>query len=174
LDPVALTAQRLQSHHSNSRKDAALELGRLGDPRAVPPLVYALKYDSSKDVKVAAASALGQIGGSDAEVVLERCIIYEKKQDVRDAAASALRVLRERRDAGPQGHPSAADRMGQVQSNVPRLTPSPPPPGGHASPFRSSSPSTEPSLDGPASGDAGASSDSSRVPPPPPTPVAPR
>ena len=139
LDPVALTAQRLQSRHSSSRRDAAVELGRMGDPRAVPPLVYALKYDSSKDVKVAAAAALGQIGGSEAEVVLERCIIYEKKQDVRDAAALALRGLRDRQElaarsgsgtasAAPRTIRSHGDQTGQIESSVPRLSPAPPPP----------------------------------------------
>ena len=33
LDPVALAASKLQSLHSNSRRDGARELGRLGDPR---------------------------------------------------------------------------------------------------------------------------------------------
>jgi hypothetical protein len=158
-----------------------LELGRLGDPRAVPPLVYALKYDSSKDVKVAAADALGQIGGTESEVVLERCIIYEKKQDVRDAAAAALRSLRQRRDLAPRagtsptapyGNP-ATDRPGQIESSVPRLSPSVPPPVSRSSPFRSGNSSPEPALDGPQSDDAG-SSEVQRVPPPPPTPVNPR
>ena len=108
LDPVALEAQRMQSHHASSRRDAAGALGRLGDPRAVPPLVHALKYDSSKDVKIASATALGQLGGQEAEVVLERCIIYEKKQEVRDAAAAALNRLRERSVAQGPSQPPAS------------------------------------------------------------------
>ena len=48
--------------------------------------MHTLKYDSSKEVRAAAAMSLGQLGGSESEVVLERCIIYEKKQEVKDAA----------------------------------------------------------------------------------------
>ncbi len=116
LDPVVLAAQKLQSFHYSSRRDGARELGQLGDPRGIPPLVHTLKYDSSKEVRAAAATSLGQLGGSESEVVLERCIIYEKKQEVKDAAAAALRVLRERRAADPQGNPErpALDRLGPM------------------------------------------------------------
>ena len=134
LDPVALAAQRLQSFHASSRRDGAQTLGRLGDPRAVPALVHALKYDSSKDVKIAAAQALGQIGGTDAEVVLERCIVYEKKEEVRDAAALALRRLRDRRDAMAASAASSrpesrlSPSASGSQASVPRLpSPSAPP-----------------------------------------------
>jgi len=182
LDPVALAAQRLQSHHASSRRDGARELGRLGDPRAIPPLVYALKNDSSKDVKMAAATALGEIGGSEAEVVLERCIIYEKKQEVRDAAAAALRLLRDRRAAEPErgysppppltrSAPAASPTQTQ-QSEVPRLSAPIPSPGSGSSPFRPRSRLQEPPLDGPSS-DPALPSDAERVPPPPPTPVKP-
>ena len=94
--PVVLAA-RSQSFHASSRRDGAAQLGQLGDPRAIPPLVHVLKNDSAKEVRAAAATSLGELGGSEAEVVLERCIIYEKKQEVKDAAAAALRLLRERR-----------------------------------------------------------------------------
>jgi hypothetical protein len=181
LDPVALAAQRLQSHHASSRKDAALELGRLGDPRAVPALVHVLKYDSSKDVKCAAATALGNIGGSDAEVVLERCIIYEKKQEVRDVAAVALRRLRDRRDSDPStassgGAPLTRATPGSdgagTQAEVPRLSAPLPSPNPRTSPFRSRPSTSEPDLDGPTSEKA-EPSDADKVPPPPPTPVGP-
>jgi hypothetical protein len=178
LDPVALAAQRLQSHHASSRRDGAQTLGRLGDPRAVPALVHALKYDSSKDVKIAAATALGDIGGQDAEVVLERCIIYEKKQEVRDAAAVALRNLRDRRDAAssapPSTQPMARFSPGGSgdQPSVPRL-PSPSTPStSRPSPFRSRPRTQEPPLDGPAA-DGADSSTAERIPPPPPSPVGP-
>ena len=182
LDPVALAAQRLQSHHSNSRRDAAVELGRLGDPRAVPALVNVLKNDSSKDVKIAAATALGEIGVGESEVVLERCIIYEKRQDVRDAAATALRTLRERRSAASvvdstappsRSRQSSAETQVPSQSDVPRLSPSVPSTGSQTSPFRPKVQARALPLEGPGSG-AAQPSDEDRVPPPPPTPVEPR
>jgi hypothetical protein len=181
LDPVALAAQRLQSHHSSSRRDAAQTLGRLGDPRAIPPLVHVLKYDTSKDVKSAAATALGEIGGNDAEVVLERCIIYEKKQEVRDVAAVALRRLREKRDGEPASGPSASAPLSrnsprsqstQVQAEVPRLSAPAPAPSPRTSPFRPRFGRDEPTLDGPAS-EKPDPSGADREPPPPPTPVGP-
>jgi hypothetical protein len=171
LDPVALAAQRLQSHHAGSRREGAETLGRLGDPRAVPALVNTLKYDSSKDVKKAAALALGEIGGHDAEVVLERCIIYEKKDDVRDAAAVALRRLRDRRQAvAATPPPTAADNAAEGYA-VPRLPETSPPPRSQSSPFRPAPRSEAPALDGPA--DEAIPSDVERTPPPPPTPVGP-
>ncbi len=182
LDPVALAAQKLQSYHAASRRDGARELGQLGDPRAIPPLVHVLKYDSSKDVRAAAASSLGELGGSEAEVVLERCIIYDKKQEVKDAAAAALRLLRERRAADPQAGQSppppltrsapASSPNQTQQSEVPRLTAPPPSPDPRSSPFRPQPGSQEPPLDGPSS-DTPAPSDADHVPPPPPTPVKP-
>jgi hypothetical protein len=173
LDPVVLAAQRLQSHHASSRKDGAQTLGRLGDPRAVPALVHALKYDSSRDVKEAAAAALGEIGGSEAELVLERCIIYEKKSEVRDAAALALQHLRDKRDTATSAPSTRVTQplpeSSSTQSNVPRLAP---PPDSRSSPFKARQRSDEPALDGPAER-GGESSEPERAPPPPPTPVTP-
>jgi HEAT repeat protein len=179
LDPVALAAQRLQSFHASSRRDGAQTLGRLGDPRAVPALVHALKYDSSKDVKIAAAQALGQIGGTDSEVVLERCIVYEKKEEVRDAAALALRRLRDRRDSMAASSASSrpesrlSPSASGSQASVPRLpSPSVPPASSRPSPFRNQPKADEPALEAPGSS-GGDTSDPERVPPPPPSPVSP-
>jgi HEAT repeats len=172
LDPVALAAQRLQSHHASSRKEGAQTLGRLGDPRAVPPLVYALKYDSSKDVKMAAATALGNLGGAEAEVVLERCIIYEKKEEVRDAAAVSLDHLRRHKDAmASSARPDHDHDEGRSQPQVPRLSPAPP--SSRSTPFRPRPRPMNPPLDGPGPEGEGQPSDGERIPPPPPTPVQP-
>jgi hypothetical protein len=178
---VVIAADKLQSHHASSRRDGAKELGQLGDPRAIPPLVHVLKYDSSKDVRIAAATSLGQLGGPESEVVLERCVIYEKKQDVRDAAAAALRMLRQHQAAIPLPSPNAVGSGSQStwasapyqapQSEVPRIA-APPVPQTRLSPFRSQPGSGAPALDGPAP-EAPAAPDGERVPPPPPTPVNP-
>jgi len=45
---------------SRVRRDAAGALGKIGDARAVEPLIAALK-DEDKDVRTAAARVLGQI-----------------------------------------------------------------------------------------------------------------
>ncbi|MFO0889723.1 MAG: HEAT repeat domain-containing protein [Isosphaeraceae bacterium] len=177
LDPVALAAQRLQSHHAGSRREGAETLGRLGDPRAIPALVDTLKHDSSKDVRIAAAHAVGLIGGPEAEVVLERCIIYEKKQEVRDAAAIALRDLRARRPieapaAAPLARRSIVQESAPRSSVVPKLPATSPPPSPRPSPFRPPAETVEPELDGPAN--EATPFDTERTPPPPPTPVEPR
>jgi hypothetical protein len=142
-DPVLLAIDRLSSFHANSRRDGALTLGRLGDPRAVPYLIQTLKTDSSRDVRIAAAIALGEIGGLDASTALERCIVYDKKQPVRDAAASALRDLQIREaEAQAAAHQAAASSASSSSISAPR-----PPvnstvtaPFANRSPVRSASP----------------------------------
>ncbi len=89
VDPVADALDRLRSGHGNSRREGALVLGRLGDPRAIPGLLDRLKYDNDRDVRAAAAWALGEIGDPSVGVYLERASVYDKKGEVRDAAARA-------------------------------------------------------------------------------------
>ncbi len=81
VDPVAQEIARFQSNHEGSRVDAAVHLGRIGDARAVMPLVDRLKNDRSRDVRVASATALGQIGDPTASVYLERAVIYDHRQE---------------------------------------------------------------------------------------------
>jgi hypothetical protein len=158
-DQVALMTQRLQSILPSHRKDAAYTLGGLHDPRAVPSLVHVLKYDTSKDVRVASAIALGEIGGSDSAVALERAAIYDKKDDVKKAATTALeRLNAQAKNAPPPGSEAAPFPSG------PRAPVTPMP-----SPFRESAPAPlEPP--GPASEPAQPDPAGSQ-PPPPPTPV---
>ncbi len=159
-DHVALESQRLQSFFSNNRKDAAYHLGQLGDPRAVPSLVHVLKYDSSKDVRIAAAIALGEIGGSEAAVALERDAIYDHREDVRKAASTALERLNTKAKAAPpavMAPPAAMPPRMPVTS-----TPSP----FQESP-RSSGAVDQPALTGPDS----EATPKELIPPPPPTPV---
>lgn len=94
-DPVALEIARFQSWHENSRRDAALTLGRMRDPRAIPALVDRLKNDRGVPVRIAAATALGDIGDPQAAVYLERSVTYEKREEVRSAAAASLARLRQ-------------------------------------------------------------------------------
>jgi hypothetical protein len=162
-DQVALMTQRLQSFYPSNRKEAAYTLGRLGDPRAVPSLVHALKYDMFHDVRIASAIALGEIGGSEAAITLERCSIYDKRDDVRKAATTALARLNAKANAEARDSSRVGNRPG---------APMPPPEAG--SPFRGSAPAA-----GSGAEPAGASPDIPPVqgeaptpqPPPPPTPV---
>ncbi|MCA1686674.1 MAG: HEAT repeat domain-containing protein, partial [Planctomycetia bacterium] len=134
VDPVAQEIARFQSNHDASRRDAAMHLGRMGDARAVMPLVDRLKNDRSRDVRVAAATALGEIGSPAASVYLERSIVYDKKQEVRDAATAALARLRQvppddQAAASPtSGFSSSPAQTSQVPSLSPLGEDVPPPP----------------------------------------------
>jgi hypothetical protein len=128
IDPVAEAAARLQSYHANSRIEGAATLGRLRDPRAIPPLVNCLKTDGDANVRIAAATALGEIGDPQAGIYLERVTIYDKKQKVRDAAAVALNRLPRGEAAPPQGQPVISTPMqagAQVPSSVNRAPATP-------------------------------------------------
>jgi hypothetical protein len=181
LDPVALAAQRLQSYHGGTRRDAAESLGLLGDPRGVPPLVDAVKNDWNTSVRVAAATALGRIGGPEAEAVLGRAVVYEKKDAVRDAAALALHEARARAAASVAAAPptetvieSRAEpprRASSGSASTPnRPVPTPPTPRPPAwEPARSRQAEPIP-LEAPALDDDEPTFD--RVPPPPPSPIS--
>jgi HEAT repeats len=94
FDAFADAIGRLKSFHAHSRRDGALTLGRIGDPRAVPALNERLEHDFDKDVRVAAAWALGEIGDERGAVALERAVLSEKHHhEVRDAATEALKKL---------------------------------------------------------------------------------
>ncbi len=90
---VADAIGRLASFHHQSRRDGALTLGHLGDPRAVGPLMERVQHDLDREVRVAAAWALGELADPRAAVVLERAALYDKRQEVRDAANTAYRKL---------------------------------------------------------------------------------
>lgn len=143
FDPFTDALGRLKSTHGNSRRDGALTLGRLGDPRAVPALTDRLKNDYSSEVRVAAAWALGEIGDPRAGVALERASLFDRRREVRDAATTAYRRLpSENRNANAvagrdaparaasQPTPPAANLPtgdGTVRASATRSTPPPPP-----------------------------------------------
>lgn len=63
-------------------------LGRIGDERAVEPLINRIS-DRSKYVRAGAARALGKIGDSRAVEPLQQ-LLNDNTNEVRDAAARAL------------------------------------------------------------------------------------
>lgn len=147
-DPVAAAMERLQSSHDHSRRDGALTLGRLGDARAVPPLIERVDKDWAKEVRVAACWALGEIGDPRAAITLQKASLYDKRKEVRDAANIGYKKLgRETiNNANVQVAPST------TSTSTPSAIPEPPP-----------SNLGEPPLESPRSLD----------PPPPPRPVRP-
>jgi hypothetical protein len=74
------------------RVQAALVLGKLGDPRAVPPLIKALG-DANKTVRGIAASALGQLGDASAVEPLRELLRRESDSFVRGQAEKAMAAL---------------------------------------------------------------------------------
>jgi hypothetical protein len=74
------------------RVQAALVLGKLGDPRAVPPLIKALG-DQNKSVRGIAASALGQLGDAVAVDPLRDLLRHESDAFVRGQAEKAMATL---------------------------------------------------------------------------------
>lgn len=82
------------------RRDAARQLGRLGDKRAVPVLIEVVQTEKFDVVAEIAIEALGRLGDERAIPVLRE--VYgdaSRDQYVRDAAATALRRL----GADPRG-----------------------------------------------------------------------
>jgi len=75
------------------RQSAALQLGRLGDGRAIDPLIQSLYHDSAGSVRAAAARALGELRAQAATGHLQRAAQQDPDPEVRTAAASALGTI---------------------------------------------------------------------------------
>jgi hypothetical protein len=162
FDPFADAIGRLKSFHGSSRRDGALTLGRIGDPRAIPALNERLEHDFDKEVRVAAAFALGEIADERGAVALEKAALYDHRQDVRDAAKVALQKIPKPGEIPP----GAQSAVPPVPSSKRPMVPPPIPgrpvvldPGPDATTSSSPNPS--------ASGLPNAED----VPPPPPVPV---
>ncbi|QSZ68177.1 HEAT repeat domain-containing protein [Methanofollis aquaemaris] len=75
------------------RWGAAEALGRLGDSRAVEPLIRALEDDPDPRVRKKAAWALGQIGDMRGQRPL-LAAIRDRDEDVREIAEEAYEILK--------------------------------------------------------------------------------
>jgi hypothetical protein len=152
FDPFADALGRLKSFHGSSRRDGALALGRIGDPRAVPALNERLEHDFDREVRVAAATALGEIADERGAVALEKAALYDHRHDVREAAKLALtKIPKPGEELPPQTVPP-------VPTSPPTRSQVPPP-----IPGPKSNPTVNPNvpIDPPAED----------LPPPPPVPV---
>lgn len=124
FDPYIDALGRLESKHDNSRRDGALTLGRIGDPRAVPALILLLQNDRDDDVRSAAAYALGAIGDTRAVPALEWSALRDRDGDVRRAASHAYaRVPQAVETVTPQSTP-----LEGRPSPLPSAAVPPPPP----------------------------------------------
>jgi HEAT repeat protein len=92
--------EQLDGDDADTRRSAAVALGRIGDARAVDPLVAVLD-DDDRELLVAAAGALARLGDRRAfEPLLP--LLGHPDLAVRQAAIGALNSI---------GHPDMADRM---------------------------------------------------------------
>jgi hypothetical protein len=82
----------LEDGNYKVRVQAALVLGKLGDPRAVPWLVKALA-DTNKTVRGIAAQALGQLGDASATEPLRELLKRESDPFARSQAEKAIAAL---------------------------------------------------------------------------------
>lgn len=80
----------LQSQDPETRRQAAVELGQLGDKRASILLVHLLREDSDTGVRAGAAMALGVLGGPGAQGALAAVANGDSSEEVRQAARAAL------------------------------------------------------------------------------------
>lgn len=90
---------QLRSNDVTLRSDAAHQLGKLGDERAVPALVEALS-DSDEYVRKSAVTALRRIGGPEAMAGLRQALADRSEQVVLQAV-NGLRDMRDREAVEP-------------------------------------------------------------------------
>jgi hypothetical protein len=86
--------QQLRDEQETTRRDAAMDLGRLKTPQAIDPLTQMLSKDGSPVVREAAARALGLIGSPRALNALIYAAQADQDRDVRHSAQFAIEVIR--------------------------------------------------------------------------------
>src|SRR5262245_6989741 len=87
-DRIAELTQMLSSSSEKTRMSAVLSLARLGDKRALKPLVTAL-HDPNAQVRAIAATALGKLGHKAALPALKSTAIDDLDETVRSKAHEA-------------------------------------------------------------------------------------
>jgi len=75
------------------KRNAALALGNIGDPRAVVSLVKTLQEDDNSMVRGHTAWALGKIGGKKVKLALEKALKIEEDKEVREEIINALKMF---------------------------------------------------------------------------------
>ena len=85
--------RELGSDDKDDREDAAKDLGKLEDRRAVPALVDVLHRDPEEDVRQEAAEALGRIKDRSALSALRWAERHDPEEDVREEAEKAIEKI---------------------------------------------------------------------------------
>jgi HEAT repeat protein len=86
--------RKLEEGSSMQRQHAAKELGELGDPKAIEPLVKRMLHDGDKTVQCSAAVALGKIGKPEAIPGLAEAVRTGGYSELRSLAAVSLGLIR--------------------------------------------------------------------------------
>ncbi|HEX6971651.1 MAG TPA: tRNA epoxyqueuosine(34) reductase QueG [Limnochordia bacterium] len=108
------------------QRNAAICLGNIGDPAAVPPLTDRLLRDAKPIVRGHCAWALGEIGGEDARRALLTARASEQDERVIeeiDAALAAIDVTRGRSSPSPPATPLPPPPLPARTSGAGRATP---------------------------------------------------
>lgn len=113
---LALFLELLKSPSAKVRERAAVALGELGDPRAVPALIETLR-DENADVREHAASALRELGDRQAVPALLEAL---KDEDavVREHVATALGKLGDKRAVQPLNQALQKEQNHVVQEHI--------------------------------------------------------
>jgi HEAT repeat protein len=124
---IDMLTEALQDKNPGLKQGAASVLGRIGDERAVEPLIKVLTTDKGSRVRLRAAIALGQIGSERAVEPLIKVLTTDKGSRVRLEAAIALGQIGSERaieplikvlttDKGSRVRLRAAIALGQIRS----------------------------------------------------------
>jgi cyclophilin family peptidyl-prolyl cis-trans isomerase/HEAT repeat protein len=101
------------------RKRAALAAGRIGDVRAVPALVEALKTGTDQDVRQLAAFAIGEVESpAGAEALIA---VLDDTREPAEVRARAVEALGKIGGALSSNAPAAANQAGGPKAEDPRL-----------------------------------------------------
>jgi HEAT repeat protein len=112
-DSVGQMIANLSSPDASTRKNAADALGQIKDPRAVKPLIVALKADRNPLVRTSAAKALGEIGTPAVEPLI--AALKEKDAEVRWRAVVNLGKIKDTRAVEPLIASLKSDRDERVR-----------------------------------------------------------
>lgn len=121
-DNVDTLIGQLTSGSDKVRLSAALNLTKLGDPRAIGPLIEALKSDSDKNVRSVAAQGLGtlitaKVTGKPRDAAIKQLTDSEANDASALVQAQAGRALTAIKQSGPSG-PTAPAGKGGVYVNI--------------------------------------------------------
>ena len=84
--------KKLTDNKAETRKLAAMELGKIGDLRAVDPLIRRLK-DDDESVRVWACASLGKLGDETALEPLVRVVMTDTTKVKREAAGAVVKIV---------------------------------------------------------------------------------